>query len=73
MGKGANEHWDVIRKLCNKLMRECLSDAVEMVREVEEIRFSESAYLAGKLFDARWQGASCMTMMQVYFGSDHEG
>ncbi len=58
MGDGAENHWDSVRKLINKLMRECLCDAIEMAEEdphKHAIPYSETAYLAGKLFDARWQ------------------
>lgn len=45
----ADQHWDLLRELVNKLMKECLADAAEMVKE------DHTGDLAGKLFDARWQ------------------
>ena len=54
MVKGAEDHWDMVRKLVNNLLGECITDAAEMIGG--DVTFSDVAYLAGKLFDARWQG-----------------
>lgn len=54
MRKAAQKHWDDVRNLTNKLMKECLADAVEMAEEDSHVPYGECAYLAGKLFDARY-------------------
>ena len=62
----AKEHWDTLRKLVNKLMKECVEDATEIfghsafpevktLADMPSNTYTSISSLAGKLFDARFE------------------
>ena len=62
----AQKHLEVIRKLVNKFMKECVEDSaaifgqsaypeVKVLSDMPSNTYRPIAHLAGKLFDARWE------------------